>query len=155
MFFWVDTSGESSEEDSPRSPSSPLSGMIPKKVVAKLESRRKEVSSPTRKKRCTDDDDDEAQPPPSKPVPLTCLPEDVARQLFREDGWFEASDLLRLRVSKALHKIVGPRPSLLLRHALPAFNAWRSKIRRQPHRPRYNASFRRSRRRHDRAVLLF
>jgi len=159
--FWVDAVESASDGELSPLPSPP-SRLIPRKVVARLQARRQVVSSPTRKKAredpCDDDDDDEAVV--HRPcVPLTRLPEDVARQFFREDGWFEATDLMRLRVSRALRDLVGPRPALLLRHALPAFNAWRSRTKAFPPRRPRRSSFQRSparwRPNADRAVLLF
>lgn len=152
-FFWAPEAAESTLVPS---------RLIPAHVVEKLQARRA-VSSPTRKKTRREDDATNAQEEPAAAeepkvcVPLTQLPEDVARQLFREDGWFEASDLMRLRVSKALRALVGPRPLLLFRHALPAFAAWRAaRTPVKPRRVRCN-SFQRSptRRGRERAVLLF
>lgn len=146
MKFWVGLAGARcvGEED--------LASLVPERVVMRLKARR--TKSPAAVPEAPVD------PPATcaaKCVPLTALPEDVARHLFT-NGWFETKDLLRLRVSRSLRAVVGARPLLMFKHALPILRSWRTVVRPPltPRRSRQN-SFLRSpaRRTRDRAVVLF
>lgn len=143
--FWV---GEEKED---------LAALVPQRVVMRLKARRTKSpaavpeapAAPAPESSC-----------PAKCVPLTAMPEDVARQLFHTDGWFETKDLLRLRVSRSLRAVVGARPLLMFKHALPILRSWRSVVRPPltPRRPRRNSFLRspaRRTRNADRAVVLF
>ena len=159
--FWISTT-DTAVEVSDVIPSR----LIPERVVMKLEARR-QTNSPRRKKtrhevspKKEPEEACEVVSPSLRCVPLTRLPEDLALHIFRVQGCLLAKELLALRVvSETLRALVGNRPSLLFKHALPALAAWRSLVTKRAsrtHRKRYN-SFTRSPRRNDnnRAVLLF
>lgn len=92
---------------------------------------------------------------------LVKIPDDLIYQLFHRGGWFEAHDLLRLRVCRSLTAAIGTRPLDLLRFVLPVFHSWRARVR--PQTPRtvrarqnsFQRSPNRRRRSAERALLLF
>lgn len=92
---------------------------------------------------------------------LAKMPEDLVQQLFHQGGWFQAHDLLRLRVCRSLTAAIGTRPLHLLRYVLPVLQSWRARVR--PQTPRavrsrqnsFQRSPNRRRRSAERALLLF